>query len=162
MRSILPALALVLPMLPSTVAGQAFEVQETIDVPAPADVVWQEVGDFCSIADWHPEVAGCTIEQDDVTTYRTVETTDGKTFREQLLARNEETRFYSTSLVDSPWPVTGVLTEFQVGPGPDGTSFIVWQSDYATLAVDEDAAADELSRLYQTGLEGIAAMFGDG
>lgn len=161
MRAMAPALTLALPFLLLANAAQAIEVQRTIEVAAPPAAVWDEVGGFCSIADWHPDVAGCTLEEDDLTTYRRVETPDGRTFTEQLMAREAATRFYSTSLVDSPWPVTGLVSEFQVAPGPDGTSVIVWQADFSTLAVDEDAAADELGELYQTGLEGIRALFDD-
>jgi hypothetical protein len=148
-----------LPVLLLAGPAAAIEVQRSIEVDAPPAEVWEAVSGFCSIEEWHPEVADCTLEEDDVTTYRTVETTDGRSFREQLMAQNEETRFYSTTLVESPWPFAGLVSEFQVAPGPDGSSIIVWQANISTITVDEDEAADDLGQLYEMGLEGIATMF---
>lgn len=161
MRVTAPALTLAMPLLLLASAVQAIEVQQTIEVAAPPQAVWEEVGGFCSIADWHPDVASCRLEEDDLTTYRTVETTTGEVFREQLMEEDGESQFYSYSLVESPWPVTGLVSEFEVAPGPDATSVIVWQAQFSTLAVDEDEAADDLARLYRNGLEGIRAMFED-
>ena len=150
---------LTLPILFVSGSAAAVEVQRTIEVDAPPAEVWEAVGGFCSIEEWHPDVADCTLEEDDVTTYRTVEITDGRTFKEQLMAQNEETRFYSTNLVESPWPFAGLVSEYQVAPGPNGSSIIVWQANISTVTVAEDEGADDLGQFYQRGLEGIAAMF---
>jgi len=150
---------LALPIFFVSGPAAAVEVQRSIEIDAPPAEVWEAVAGFCSIEEWHPDVTDCTLEENGVTTYRMVETDDGRSFREQLVEENEETRFYSTNLVESPWPFAGLTSEFQVAPGPDGSSVIVWQADISTLIADEDEAADDLGQLYQRGLEGIAAMF---
>lgn len=76
-----------------------------------------------------------------------------------MLTEDGDTDFYSYSTVESPWLVTGLIGEFEVSPGPDANRIVVWQAEVSTLTVDEDAAMDELGRLIQSGLEGIAAMF---
>lgn len=145
------------------VAGSAaaLEVQRSTDVPAPVEEVWAAVGAFCSIADWHPDVSACELEEDDVTTYRTYETTDGATFRDQLMSHGADTQSYSYAMVESPLAVTGLIGDFEVGPGPDGTSFIVWQADFATLAVDQDEAESRIGEFFSRGLDAIRAMFED-
>ncbi|HRY23876.1 MAG: SRPBCC family protein [Geminicoccaceae bacterium] len=154
-------LILALPVLLAASPAPAIEVQRHIDVSAPAEEVWSLVGDFCSIEQWHPEVTGCELEEDDATTFRTLRTADGSTIREQLLDHDAAIRFYSYSLVESPWPVTGLVSEFQLAPGAVGENVIVWQAQYSTLAVDKDAAEKSLGAFYRNGLEGIAGMFTD-
>ena len=37
-------------------AACALEAQVTKDVPAEPAAVWNEIGDFCGIASWHPAI----------------------------------------------------------------------------------------------------------
>ena len=41
-------------------AAQAVEVHQSATVKVQADALWQKIGDFCAIKDWHPAIATCS------------------------------------------------------------------------------------------------------
>ena len=93
MHKVSMTMTVLLPLLPVAGAAEAADIQRSIEFAAPAEEVWDQIGDFCAIATWHPEVESCAIDEDDFTVYRTFQTEDGGTFREQLLEQQQGALF---------------------------------------------------------------------
>ena len=49
----------------SGLTASAASIDKSIDVKAPAAKIWEMIGPFCSIKDWHPAIGECT-EKDGV------------------------------------------------------------------------------------------------
>ena len=147
--------------LASSAAG-AVEVQRSIEVAAGPDEVWALVGDVCSIAAWHPVIASCVPEEDDQTLYRILQTEDGSTLREQIMAIDDEARFYRYSILESPLPVRGYVSTLSVAPGADQDhAVIVWRSDFTSEGMTDEEAGGIIAGIYDAGLEALAARFAE-
>jgi carbon monoxide dehydrogenase subunit G len=68
-----------------------------VTVTVPADVTWEIVGDFGGIAEWAPGIESFRLEGDD-----RIVGMSGVEVRERLLARDEEGRTITYSVVGAP------------------------------------------------------------
>lgn len=144
------------------VAGpaQGIEVQRSVEVAASAEEVWSVIGEVCSIADWHPVIASCIVEDEVDALFRLLQTEDGGQIHEQILEIDDSARYYTYSILEGPLPVRGYLSTLSVGPGEeDGSAVVVWQSDFSSLGVGEEEAATIIGGIYDAGLEGIQERF---
>lgn len=148
---------------PSEVAMQAepATLQRRIEVnAAPADV-WERIGPFCSLADWHPAVGSCTMDGHSPPT-RTIVTADGAaTFVETEFRRHDPAFIYSYRIMSGPLPLTDYQAMFYVEDNGAGGSEIIWSSVYTPDAGAEAAAEAALVDIYETGLNAIAALYAE-
>ena len=144
-------------ILAGTAAASAASVQKSIDVKAPAAKVWEMIGPFCSIKDWHPAIGQCT-ESGDV---RTLTTKDGKAqFVEKQTARDDKGLTYSYMIQKSPLPLSDYNSTIKVVPKGDGMSTVEWSSTYTPAEGKEHDAEAAVSGIYQAGLDNIQKSAG--
>ena len=74
-----------------------------LTVKGAPDAVWQKIGDFCAIKDWHPAVKGCVVSDEGGVTFRTLTLADGGSIKEKLLEKTATS--YSYEIIESPLPV---------------------------------------------------------
>ena len=94
-------------------------VFRTMIVNAPVDKVWAAVRDFDGVAAWNPGVERARLENGAATqtgTIRALEISDGKVFRETLLAHSDLDRFYTYDIIESPLPVTSYVSTHRFLP----------------------------------------------
>lgn len=89
----------------------------TIELPVPADRVWQLIGGFGSLPDWLPYIP--TSEASEGGRVRTLTNEDGGVIVERLEAFDDAARTYSYSILQAPFPVTGYLSTIAVHAGKD-------------------------------------------
>src|SRR3712207_9187420 len=65
------------------------------------DEAWQRIGEFCSIAQWHPTIRTCETSTYEGETLRTLRTTDGGTIEEALVELSDEDRSYTYTILRS-------------------------------------------------------------
>ena len=75
----------------------------TIDIPAPADQVWQLIGGFGSLPDWLSFVVKSELSEGG--RLRTLRTEDGTVIVERLQTFDNAGKTYSYSIVEAPFPV---------------------------------------------------------
>ena len=151
-RSILVAAAA---LAAGTFGAQAASINKSIDVKAAPDKVWEMIGPFCSIKDWHPAIGQCT-ESGGV---RTLTTKDGKAqFIEKQTASDKKTMSYSYAIEKSPLPITGYTSTLKVVPKGSNESTVQWSSTYTPDKGKEQAADTAISGIYQAGLDNIQKM----
>ncbi|MGD0635382.1 MAG: SRPBCC family protein [Beijerinckiaceae bacterium] len=142
-----------------TAAAQAASVTKSIDVNAPPAAVWEAIGPFCSIKDWHPAIGQCTTDGK-TPPARTLVTKDGKaTFVETETARDDKADTYSYKIDSSPLPLTGYVSTISVAANATGGSTIKWTSTFTPASGKDDAASDAVGGIYQGGLDAIKAKF---
>ncbi|MFF9424792.1 SRPBCC family protein [Streptomyces sp. NPDC014746] len=120
-------------------------------LPAAPDAVWAVVGGFGTLADWHPHLPPCALEDGaapDAPGAVRVFAVDGvPVAREQLLDRDPAGRSYRYTLLDPvPLPVDAYVATLEVRPHPDGAE-VRWSAAYRST---DDVAAR------------VEAVFGDG
>ena len=138
-------------------AAQAIEASESVSVPGEPAAVWERIGGFCAISEWHPAVASCEMGERDGATIRTLTLEGGGTILEERLSEGEAS--YGYAILESPLPVAGYTAEIAAEPGEGGTT-ITWSGSFeASGATDEEAEAVMLG-IYRAGLDAIAAQAG--
>jgi Polyketide cyclase / dehydrase and lipid transport len=112
-------------------------------INAPTDTVWAYVRDFSNLDEWQPAIESCEIEggarPDQVGAIRRLTAQGGQaTFRERLIAFDDEGRSLTYEFVESPLPVRDYRSTIRVAPVTNtGQTFVEWWGEFA--ADDKDA-----------------------
>ena len=139
-------------------SAAALEVSRSAKVEETPEAVWQKIGEFCAIQDWHPAVSTCEQTQEGGETYRTLTLGDGSTIRERLIERTNSS--YTYEIIESPLPVQSYRATLSVSAEGEETR-VDWQGSFdAKDASDADAQA-LISVIYQAGLDAIASSSGN-
>ena len=147
----LPVLALVA----GTVPGYAIDVAKTATVAAPPAKVWQTIGDFCGIGDWHPAVEKCALSEKDGMKVRTLSLKGGGTLVEEQVSRDDKVMSYTYTILSGPLPVSDYKSTLSVAP--DGTgSKLSWTGTFNAKGAPDTVATDAISGIYESGLKAIA------
>jgi hypothetical protein len=149
-RAALLALATSLMVSPA----QALEVRQSVEVTVPPEEVWQAIGEFCSIAEWHPVIAECTDGEQDGVAMRTLKTVDGGILVERRTQYSDEGMSYSYQIVESPLPVDGYESTLAVMDSAGG-SMITWSGEFAAKGAPDDQALAIIDGIYEAGLAAL-------
>jgi mxaD protein len=118
-----------------------------VTVRAAPDEVWAKVGDFGGVADFFPGVESCRLEGDD-----RVIGLFGMEIRERLLARDDESRTLTYSVVAGV-PLESHTATVSVLPEGEG-SRVIWAYD-----VSPDEMAPVFGDSYQAALNSLENTF---
>jgi hypothetical protein len=129
-------------------------------LPVPADRIWQTIGGFNSLPDWHPGAAKSQVSGEGKGSTRTLTLPNGASLVERLENSNPANRSYSYSILSGPLPVADYLAELRVKDNGDGTSTVAWSSEFQPKGVAENDAVKVIQGIYQAGLDNLKKMFG--
>ncbi|MFJ7327775.1 SRPBCC family protein [Streptomyces cyaneofuscatus] len=126
----------------------------TIELPVPADRVWQLIGGFDSLPDWLPYIP--TSDLSEGGRVRTLVNEDGGVIVERLEAFDNAARSYSYSILQAPFPVTGYLSTIAVhaGEGPDSAR-VEWSGTFTPDGIGDDEATGLFHGIYADGLAAL-------
>lgn len=131
----------------------------SVDLPVPADRVWQLIGGFGSLPDWLPYIPRSELGEGGRT--RHLANPDGSTIVERLPAFDEKGRSYTYHILQAPFPVTGYYSTLTVTELPGGQgSRVVWSGQFTPQGVSEAEAARIFQGIYDDGLKALAQHFG--
>ncbi len=132
----------------------ALEVSKTLTSMRPAKV-WQVVGDFCGIGQWHPAVEKCAPSMKDSKSLRTLSLKGGGTIVEEQLARDDKKMDYGYTILESPLPVSDYKSTLAVMPSGSGSK-LVWSGSFKAKGAPDAKAEEVIGGIYEAGLKGIA------
>lgn len=135
-------------------AGDFIEVSKSVTVNKGADEVWQAIGGFCAIKDWHPAVAECEAYDDHGSLYRTLTLADGATVSEK--SGGEEANSY-TYFVKNGLPVKPYKSTFKA-KGDASSTTVTWSSRFKAKGVSDEEAKKLIEGIYDAGLSSITEM----
>ena len=137
-------------------SGQSLQVTKTIQINASPDKVWEYVGDFCAIKDWHPAVKKCEIVEENHEKYRILTLQDDATIKEAKGGNNPMGYMYS--ITESPLPVKDYNALFDVEK-KDGGTLITWTATFLSNGKPDQEAKDVISGIFEAGLNSIGEKF---
>lgn len=136
-------------------SAQALESQASKTTSQPVDAVWQKVGDFCGIANWHPAVAKCDLSADKK--QRTLTLKGGGTIVEKLVRWSDANHSYTYRIVSGPLPVANYESTLRVSAGKSGNgSVISWSGHYDAKGASDADAKKAIDGVYDAGLAALA------
>jgi len=133
----------------------ALEVTRSVQVDASPQAVWQEIGGFCGIGDWHPAVQSCTLGKAHGRPQRTLALKGGGEIIEQQVARSNPKMDYTYIIVKSPLPVAHYRSTISVHPSGSGSK-VTWWGKFAAAGAPDEKATEVVSGIYESGLKGLA------
>lgn len=137
------------------------DVKMKTDLNVPADQVWEMIGKFNALPDWHPAVEKSELE--DGGKLRRLTLAGGVSIVERLEKLDEDGQVYRYSIVESPLPVANYSAELRVKPNQDGTGCTVeWSSNFNPVGASMEEASKVIQGVYQAGLDNLQKMFSPG
>lgn len=128
------------------------------DLNVPADKVWELIGQFNALPDWHPAVEKSELEAGGK--LRRLTLVGGGSIVERLEKLDEDGHLYRYSIIESPLPVANYAAELRVKPGVDGKSCTVeWSSDFNPAGASIEEATKAIQGVYQAGLDNLQKLF---
>ncbi len=134
----------------------SYSVTRSVTVDATAGEVWQVIGDFCDIDDWHPAFIGCALKAPEGGGVHRVLTMDGGAeFLEKLVA-SEPGLSHTYSIVEAPVPITNYVSTLAITPGDKVE--VTWSSRFKT---DDPEIEALVISVYESGLAALAERLSD-
>ena len=142
-------------MIGTALPAFALEVTKSADIPAPPDKVWQTIGDFCGIGNWHPAIEKCTPSDSGGKPERTLSLKGGGTIVEQQQARDDKGMSYTYTILQSPLPVSDYKSTISVAPSASGSK-VIWTGNFQAKGAPDAKAEDVIGGIYEAGFKGLA------
>jgi hypothetical protein len=142
----------------SLVSAKKLEVNvEEAKAEAERVALWEKIGGWCAIAEWHPAIAKCEDTKDGDTEFRTLTLKDGGVIKEKLLERG--TTSYKYEIIESPLPVKNYTAMFSVVPDDDDLDEInvMWSATYDANGKDDKEARKVIDGIFKAGFDSIKA-----
>lgn len=134
-------------------AAQAVESKASKTTSQSVDAVWQKIGDFCGISQWHPAVAKCELSADKKD--RTLSLKGGGTIVEHLVRWSDKMHSYTYKIVSGPLPVEHYESTIHVSAAKSG-SVISWRGHYSAKGASDADAKKAIDGIYDAGLTALA------
>jgi hypothetical protein len=134
-------------------------VQASTDLSQTPEALWQKIGSFQGVGEWHPMLERVEGTGEQPGAFRRPHTTQGQEQVERLEEIDPQQHFYRYSIVTSPMPVSNYVAESRVRENADGTSRVLWSADFKVTNGDESATAQMVRDFFTTGLEALKKTF---
>lgn len=128
------------------------------DIDVTPDKLWETIGGFHALPDWHPAVE--KSEEEDGGTVRKLSLVGGGTIVERLISSDDKAKVYQYRIEDSPLPVANYVSTLKVTEGENGKSELEWSSEFDPKGVSENEAVKAVQDIYTAGFESLRKMFG--
>jgi carbon monoxide dehydrogenase subunit G len=131
-------------------------VCEEVRVAADPDEVWELIGHFNRIPDWHPQIADSTLEANG--TVRRVRDAQGRETIERLLSRDDTRRSCRYTILEG-LPVSDYTATLAVEPGEDHDARVRWSGEFSAAGTSEAEAASLIGQFLRSGLDNVRRIF---
>lgn len=133
------------------------KVSTKMNLGVPASKVWDLIGGFNALQDWHPAVERSELEEGG--SRRRLHLVGGGEIVEELQARDETGHSYTYSIVSGPLPVANYKATITVDEDADGNAVVEWAGEFEP--VGSAAEAENVVRsIYDAGLQNLKKMMG--
>jgi len=134
--------------------ASAAEVSKDVEVKGTPTQVWEKIGGWCSISNWHPAVATCETSKDGDAAVRKLTTKDGAKITEKQTAADASS--YGYTMTDTPLPVTNYNATIGVAPSDEeGKTKVTWTATFDPKGASEDDAKKSVEGIFESGLQAI-------
>jgi hypothetical protein len=135
------------------------KVSMTTQVPVSVDKIWDLIGQFNALPDWHPAIEKSELEEGGQV--RRLSLVGGGSIVERLEKIDDNEHAYRYSILESPLPITNYVAELRVRPAKEGEgSTIEWSSQFDPKGVPTADATEVIRGIYQAGFDNLKKLFG--
>ncbi len=133
----------------------AIEVKKEKIVNVPIIKVWDKIGGWCAIKDWHPVITDCKEIRNGEQIRRILTLDGGGEVKELLTGENENS--YSYIIESGVLPVENYKSTLSVTALDNDKTKITWMGNFkGGKGKTDQEAAEVMSGAYEAGLKAIA------
>ncbi len=136
------------------------KVSMSANLGVSADRLWDMIGGFHSLSDWHPAIEKCDIEEDGKVTLRRLSLAGGGEIVERLEQSDDDERSYTYSIVSSPLPLNNYKSTIRVVEGEGGNAKVEWSSEFDSVGAPDTDVTKIVEGIYSAGFDNLKKMFG--
>jgi Polyketide cyclase / dehydrase and lipid transport. len=134
------------------------KVSMSTELDVSSNAVWNLVGGFNTLPDWHPAVEKSELEKEG--SMRRLSLVGGGTVIEKLEKMDDKNRLYSYSIIDSPLPVVNYMATLKVTDLGKGKTKVEWSSEFKPSGASEADAVKVIQGIYQAGFNNLKKLLG--
>lgn len=133
------------------------KVNMQTDLNVDAQKVWDLIGGFNTLPDWHPAVEKSELNEEG--SMRKLNLVGGGEIIEKLEKIDDNERVYTYSIVNSPLPVANYTATIRVKDNGEGNSSVEWSSEFSADGAPENEAIKAIQGIYQAGFDHLKKIF---
>ncbi len=126
-----------------------------------AETVWNRIGGFDTLHEWHPAIDRTEMDGSGIGAMRNLFLVGGGNVTERLDVEDAAGRSYTYSILSSPLPVGNYTATLRVEEDPAGGCTVHWSSTFDPAGASEAEAVAAIEGIYEGGFTAMQAAFGD-
>lgn len=130
-------------------------------IAATPERLWDEVGAFGDVGDWHPMLNSVEIHGDGRRVTRVARAKGGGTQIERLQTLDAERHLYRYTMERSDLPVRDYTGEFQIVPAGDVASTVSWSAKFELAPEGDGRTVEAVRQFLQAGTESLRRRYND-
>ena len=134
------------------------KVAMSIPLPISVEQVWEMIGRFNALPDWHPAVQSSDLEEGGKV--RRLTLMGGGEIVERLEKLDDVEHAYRYAIESSPLPVANYVAEIHVSENENGGCTVEWSSDFVADGAPEADATRVIRDIYTAGFDNLRKLFG--
>ena len=136
------------------------EISAKVTIAAPADKVWQLVGDYAGLDKWHKWTSPYPTEGEGVGAIRTLKNANGDEFPEVLEEIDNEARYFIYSIPnEAPMPFSNYRSRLEVGVIDEGQCEFKWSMSFEPRGLPAEKVEEMLQGFLNVGVSGARKYF---
>ena len=135
------------------------KVTVTAAFDTPARELWEVIGGFNALPQWHPAIAASAIEYGDGGTVRVLELAEGGRVVERIEDVDYRGHAYTYSIVEGSMPVSRYVSTLRVSKAKrGGGARAEWTAEFTADGVPEGDVAKACEGFYRAGFDNLARV----
>ena len=135
------------------------KVSVSAEFDAPVGELWEVIGGFNALPDWHPGIASSVIEYGDGGTVRVLEAADGGRIVERIEDVDYHGHAYTYSIVESALPISRYVATLRANKAKRGSrARAEWAAEFTADGAPATDVAKGFEEFYRAGFENLVRV----
>jgi hypothetical protein len=135
-------------------------ITETATIPRDPETLWNEIGRFGSVGEWHPMLDSVETYGAGTDVIRIAHAKGGGEQIERLQSLDASRRVYRYTMERTSMPVCDYTGEFRIEPADAAASRITWSACFGLTPEGDGRAVEAVRRFLHAGTESLKSRYG--
>lgn len=136
-------------------------ITESATLGLDPETLWNEIGAFGSVGDWHPMLISAEVFGEGAGALRIAHAKAGLAQAERLQTLDPARHLYRYSMEKTSMPVCGYTGEFRIDPAGDAASTVVWSAQFELTSDGDGRTVESVRHFLHAGTESLRRRFGE-
>lgn len=137
------------------------KITETATIGVDPETLWNEIGGFGSVGEWHPMVSSVDVLGQGTGAMRVAHGDAGEDQTERLQALDSDRHLYRYTIERASMPVRDYRGEFRIDPSGGAASVVIWSAQFELTEEGDGRTIESVRRFLHTGTESLRSRFGE-